>query len=235
MKQIPMLFSAAMIEALLAGTKTETRRIFKDAPHGASEFNRFADGFWRCQDRTGRIHQQHFGHRTQTGDLIWVREAHYAYGHWETTDELTKKTGKSKRRFVREFANPVQFEKPHWAELSDPKIDGIPGWYKRLGRFMHKRDSRMTLRVTGYNIERLHDIDVTGAIAEGCRPFFDAEDTHHAPCPNGSTMEMMPHKGPIEAYQKLWNSINGTDAWDKNPWVDVTKFEVIHRNVLRVL
>jgi hypothetical protein len=32
---------------------------------------------------------------------------------------------------------------------------------------------------------------------------------------------------PIDAYKKLWNSINGADAWEQNPWVWVVEFEVM--------
>ena len=38
-------------------------------------------------------------------------------------------------------------------------------------------------------------------------------------------------KSKVAAYRSLWNRINGADAWDANPWVDVTKFDVLHQNV----
>jgi hypothetical protein len=243
-KQIPMLFSPAMIEALLSGTKTETRRILKPQPdiftNDAGEtcdiYPFKVDG----QDRS-RIATGFDGHGVITehkcsaeiDDLIWVKETHFAYGYWRTTHDTLTKTGKPKREFARDHSRRVHFDVGQKVIQSNQN-NGIHGWYKRPSLFMGRGDSRLTLRVTSYSIERLHDITEQGAISEGCRPFFDADDTHHVPCPNGGTMEMMPHKRPIEAYQKLWNSINGTDAWDENPWVDVTKFEVIHRNVSQV-
>ena len=35
-------------------------------------------------------------------------------------------------------------------------------------------------------------------------------------------------------YAELWDHINGAGAWAQNPWVTVTKFEVIRHNVERV-
>lgn len=31
-------------------------------------------------------------------------------------------------------------------------------------------------------------------------------------------------RDPRESYRQLWNSINGRNAWDANPWVWVVEF-----------
>jgi hypothetical protein len=101
---------------------------------------------------------------------------------------------------------------------------------------MPKRASRLTLIVTGYRIERLHDIDEAGAIAEGVEevsakwPPNEADDFEGAPYP--SYADYGPNAngcfaGPGAArlsYMKLWNAINGPDAWAANPWVEVTSY-----------
>jgi hypothetical protein len=247
-KQIPMLFSPAMIEALLSGTKTETRRIFKAAPNGTSEFWRSDDenGFWNCTLEGGKYHPHHFGTRTQAGDLIWVRE-NWRVGAWHYNNSeiaIDYCDGPRKewlhvddpdllhRLIDQSRADAAKTDtKLHdgYFEYSWPAGQGPTRW--RPSIHMPKFASRLTLRVISYSIERLHDITEQGAIDEGSRPFFDDKDPISMPYPNGSSLKMSPLKGPREAYAVLWDKINGSGAWDKNPWVSATKFEVIHQNV----
>jgi hypothetical protein len=235
-RQIPMLFSPAMVEALLAGRKTETRRILNPQPetyqNDAGETcdihpfkvegqtrSRIASGF----GGSGVITTQEC--RAEIGDLIWVKEAHYAFGWWQTTDELTKKTQKPKRQFVRSPAKPVLFEAPDDVMTGQPEQRS--GWYKRSSLFLPKQESRLTLRVTGFSIELLHQISNTGAVDEGC----DVKATDPilgTPLTFGGFNEYVT---ALEWYRRLWNTINGPEAWDANPWVDVKKFDVLHQNV----
>jgi len=78
------------------------------------------------------------------------------------------------------------------------------------GIHMFQRDSRITLEITGVRVERLHDITRGDAMAEGC------------PFPN-----MADGDDPRKWYSDLWNSINGTDSWDLNPWVWVIEFKAV--------
>ena len=71
MKERPILFSAPMVRALLAGTKTQTRRIIK--PQHLAFFNQ--DAAAMLSDWNER--PLPYG---QTGDRLWVRET---FGHFE--------------------------------------------------------------------------------------------------------------------------------------------------------
>jgi len=111
-------------------------------------------------------------------------------------------------------------------------------WVKERKR-QRKDDSPITLRVTRYSIERLHDIDEAGAVAEGY-PIAEGLDDNGNPA---TWSKEMPHESGIgfvawecglDWYVDLWNNIYGPDAWDKNPWVEVIKFDVIKRNILEV-
>ena len=238
-RQIPMLFSPAMVEALLAGRKTETRRIVPAPSHkgvlARPYYPAKVNGSWLWCARDGIpdhgvIDEPIRKARTQVGDLIWIKETHYAYGYWRATGETTK-TGRDKVEFVRDGEQPVSFV-DHWRKpmSHDPRI---PRWNKRPSLFMPKADSRLTLRVTGFGIERLHDIDEAGAWAEGCISGGTNENGKPFPAeiPHSSGIGYVGWDSALDWYADLWDEINGPDAWDENQWVSVTKFEVIRQNV----
>ena len=75
--------------------------------------------------------------------------------------------------------------------------------------FMPRWASRITLKVLGVHVERLHEIDNIGASAEGTPDLRTME--------NGWDMR--------RCYLELWEQINGPGSWLANPWVWVVKFE----------
>ena len=242
-RQIPMLFSPAMVEALLAGRKTETRRILNPQPETyQNEARETCDIYpFKVEGQTRSRIASGFGGsgvittqecRAEVGDLIWVKEAHYTFGWWETTDELTKKTQKPKRQFVRYPAKPVLFEAP--ADVMTGQPEQQSGWYKRSSLFLPKLESRLTLRVTGFTIEQLHDIDEAGAAAEGVERLANPTRQKYPFKVYGNRTIGDGCRSAKQSYQTLWDSINGFLAWHANPWVDVTKFDVLHQNVEQI-
>ena len=65
--------------------------------------------------------------------------------------------------------------------------------------------ARINLVITAVRVERLQDISIADAIAEGVGIRCD------------SPMAVM-------EYSLLWESINGRGSWDANPWVWVIEF-----------
>ena len=141
----PILFSAPMVRALLAGTKTQTRRVVKDtglyaidaAIHGpetaARELQALAS---RCP----------YG---QPGHKLWVREAFSGARAYEMHGYPLK-----------EWGNKIWF----WADGNPQRGD----WTKpRPSIHMPRHLSRITLEVTDVRVERLQDISEADAIAEG--------------------------------------------------------------------
>lgn len=106
-----------------------------------------------------------YGH---PGSILYVRETHYRYGHWELTGKLTNR-GKPKWKFVALEGVPARFDEPHPGCLvSRSRLYPEAGnWYKRLGRFMPKACARTYLEVVSVRVERLQDITEADAIAEG--------------------------------------------------------------------
>lgn len=143
-----ILFSAPMVRALLAGTKTQTRRAVKvqeDIVHADS--------------------RSPYG---QPGDRLWVRESFFAYGRWGR--HFNEKKQCDEWRFAdmtRECDHSYQYA----ADNPDVQVEkgrsATPGWHTRPALFMPRAASRILLEVVSVRVERLQAISEHDAIAEG--------------------------------------------------------------------
>ena len=148
MKERPILFSAPMVQAILEGRKTQTRRVAKGTR---------AEGVSRCHwSGTGWAHLAAHGGCTcqpvacpygKPGDRLWVREA-WAVQH-EYDAFAPSEIGSSARW--------------HYAATED-----LGGLRKRPSIFLPRRGSRITLEITDVRVERLQQISDADALAEGC-------------------------------------------------------------------
>lgn len=232
----PIIFSAPMIRALLAGTKTQTRRVLKlptKTHSGGPIYERPDMGGWEAttaggggevyRDGTPVPEMAAIWHRTtgvcmaapyQAGDRLWVREAHYL------TDQGY-------------FEVPVYAADEGAAEMHREKIEDIAQQY-RLGEewkrphlklrspiHMPRWASRITLHIEDVRVQRVQDISEADARAEGC------------PGRLGPDPEFPDEwdPSPVEEFRDLWNSIHGPDAWDRNDWVAAITFRAIHANI----
>jgi len=223
MKERPILFSGAMVRAIEAGTKTQTRRVVKNPPEypGVAkwvfETHPFAPSalkgtpaegldaaperaVWCCEDSAGSIVDVHgdcpYG---VPGDCLWVREA---------------------------FSNLAL---PSYPECFVYRADGthsdgdgigceLPDGCRWMPSIhMPRKACRFVLEVVSVRVERLQEISEEDAVAEGVtiRP-----DAHVA----AAVAEDTP--GRMEFWH-LWRSINGTDSWNANPWVWVVEFRKV--------
>lgn len=125
------------------------------------------------------------------------------------------------RLWVREAWRPVHSTDPsrgaqYRADVGRDQTVWKPGIH------MFRWASRLTLIVTGVKVERLQAITPFDAKQEGVIEqmggWYSAAEGQSAP-------------DPRSAYALLWNSINGTGAWDANPWVAAYTFTVHHQNI----
>ena len=92
-------------------------------------------------------------------------------------------------------------------------------WHPSI--FMKRKDSRITLEITGIRVERLQDISQNDAVAEGLLFLGGmADNWDEAPWADPTDKEQTPFKYPTAAYGHLWDSINKRvgHRWTDNPW-----------------
>ena len=115
--------------------------------------------------------------------------------------------------------NPWGFVPPVLAD-SPEKLEGVPVrlWVKEWNVkkwkspiFMPRWASRLLLDVVSVRAQRLQDISVEDAIAEGCSGSFMG-DTHS-------------WHGALQEFAMRWDKINAKrGSWKSNPWVWVCAF-----------
>ena len=197
MKEKPILFSGPMIRAILANTKTQTRRIFKPDRMTWDANGRYTTHAMRGGELsiTGSgpfkpsswLHYCPYG---QPGDRLWVRETFARIDGqtrpWIETDYKATYT--------------------HGDRLGDTL-----GIKKRWTPSIHmpRHASRITLEVTGVRVERLQDISEADAIAEGAR----------------NSLHLPGGRFARENFEHLWWTIHGDGSWESNPWVWVIEFK----------
>jgi len=209
MKEHPILFTGAMVRAILEGRKTQTRRPIKPQPPAS----------W--QPTVGTFHptkvnrkgvefpgkamfgasDEAFGCRAPfaVGDRLWVRET------W------TVPPGSTARAEVVYRADDEELPGP-WT----PSIH-MPRWV-----------SRITLEVTNVRPERIQSISEVGAKAEGVEKGMTAVEII-------DRTAGLPRRASYRSgFELLWDSIYGSTAfahgpleWESNPWVWATTFKVV--------
>lgn len=224
MKSTPIAYSATMVPPVLADTKTQTRRIVNPQPGPEFELFKADTGrFWlNRHDPPHNIEAPimvdcPYG---QPGDLLWVRESYFQFGHWEPVEGKKTKGGKQKWRFVPDSTqilfNPSDVPGGSW-RLGRHHLEPFKSaWHERLGRFMPRTASRITLEIVSVRVERLQEISEEDAKAEGV---VVTEDRSHSHRELG-----IPYRPNVNLYEGLWESINGPGSWAANPWVWVVEF-----------
>ena len=207
MKEIPILFSTPMVQAILAGRKKQTRRVAAVPVHdhygtdimdwGLSKHPYKKDGKWLYNVQSDVDSYNTFELKAkygQPGDLLWVRET------WRGIEQ--------------------DYGLPRYEYKATESINLTDKWKPSI--HMPKEAARIWLQVTDIRVERLHDITEDDAIAEGVEKLGDfvfpykhyASNT--ASCVDAKT-----------SFRTLWQEINGDESWEANPWLWVISFKVL--------
>lgn len=206
MKERPILFSGPMVRALLAGTKTQTRRVVK-LPH----LNPL--GRWEALPWGGPN-----GGRTRGGETVPFQNV---IGHSRTGEILGCPYGQpGDRLWVRETFAPLT---AGYAYFADPIWNAPPADRWRPSIHMPRAASRILLEVTGVRVERLQDISEADAQAEGLLALSEGQDRTWTV--DGAAASE--HELARDTYAWLWDEINGAGSWVRNDWVWVVEFRRI--------
>ena len=225
MKFIPILFSTPMVQAILEGRKTQTRREVKPQPSAdtfAFSFGKVLDGSERrvlCMHKQNPVKdklpivdsmQLPYG---EPGDVLWVRET------WAVAGARTR------------------YKADHdWTD-EEIELGETAQWKPSI--HMPKSACRIFLEVVSVRVERLQDISEADAKQEGIS-IVDQNPVNiynnyvfnvkNAMWPGyGSITKTYGFTNPKDSFHSLWESINGHQSWVINPWVWVVEFKQIEK------
>ena len=215
-----MLFSTEMVQAILAGRKTQTRRtkglhLINSGPD-YWEFN--GGGIYAKADSSMNVPITYwffvfkntiteekiqikcpYG---QLGDVFWVRESFFCTKYYEHT--------------------PIFKNKGKYVYKASDNFIGCHKWKPSI--HMPKKAARLFLRIKDIRVERLRDMFHSDARAEGVDFIEGISGNFYY---NYLTLDYGCNE--LFSFMTLWQKINGEKSWEENPWVWVIKFEKIEK------
>jgi hypothetical protein len=237
----PILFSTPMVQTILEGRKTQTRRIIKPQPcKEAKKFERFIEtvdcGF-----------EARFGNDISTavcdrktkyklGEILWVRET-WRIGAWNKDSgciAVDYKAGNYTRREWIKVEDQNRFER-YWIESTHdaikagikPDANGEYHWEPgqaptrwRPSIHMPRKAARIFLQVTNVRIERLQIITEEDAMAEGVKDPYDYQESDYYEQKHMRGLEINK-----SAFAGLWDSIYAAPKTVKNEEDEILYYE----------
>lgn len=230
--------SAPMVQAILDGRKTQTRRVVKFKPEldvtSAGVFcapGKAYDDLWAWltgdpQDSEtwewrGEPFRCPYG---VPGDRLWVRET---WAHYQTVNQVRRNDGRSFSEISDGLAayradghDSISDLKEHIRVVSGCDLEAVEvnGDRWRPSIHMPRWACRIVLEITEVRVERLQDISEVNAVAEGCK------------AGDGSPENGFPTEAPYPAraaFAGLWDSINGDGSFERNDFVWALTFKRI--------
>lgn len=196
MNEKPILFNAEMVQAILSGRKTQTRRIIKLPLIDKNMGCELAGNELAGEVAAGDYRNCPLG---KPGDQLWVRECFRV--HSRATDVATLVYRASERHSWTEQTRRVPVSdcnRPVSPEKWTPSLH-MPRWA-----------SRINLLITGVRVERLNTISTGDGMAEG----YPAEREAI-----GGPLDAWLW------FRDLWGGIYPDNTFEVNPWVWVINFE----------
>ncbi len=211
-----MVYTAQMVPLIMADLKTNSRRIMRPQPNGPLKKTRYTldspKAYWR--DKSNKVYKPPH----QPGDVVYVAEGYristsfvesFNKDYPDRAREITGTYSADNVRFI------VNLSKSEWKKFKNRKKP----WMKTSGRFMYGSLARTYLLIKDVKAERIQNISGEDAKAEGCTGCVLGPALSGAGCKDCQSWR------PILWFKKLWNSIHGPGAWERDDWVYTYKFE----------
>jgi len=230
MKERPILFSGAMVRAILEGRKTQTRRVINsNAFHFPTQGSVFPGARWEFEVRENGLAYTHIDNPNwwhfdsakkfcDAGDRLWVRETHFRYGKWVKSG--LSPTGRQNWRFKATTDEVLYFDNS--PDNVRPNEYRKEGWYKRPSIFLPRWASRILLEASEVRVELVQEITRDDARAEGVSNRWS-----WSPDRNPELFARGLLNPYIANFSVLWDSLYRERGygWVVNPWVWVVEFE----------
>lgn len=215
-----ILFSGPMVRALLAGTKTQTRRLYVPKHEWTPEVRRTEVNalVWPI----GGLGQQCGAPNPlppyHTGDRLYVREAWRVPDYCDPTAPRDLQRGMSRLQY--EADGYRQPRRGDWTAGKFRQAMHMPRWA-----------SRLWLNLTEVRVQRLHEISEADCLAEGIvvretSAGFVGGYGDVAVSLSGSRLE-----AARAAYFMLLDSLHDAGFSASNPWLTAYTFTVHHQNI----
>lgn len=223
----PILFSTPMVQAILEGRKTMTRReVKKKFSNTDIQWKELHSGRDRIlvemQNDTPPPVKNEYGTTTyklraymevkcpygQIGDVLWVREKFRKHHPVDESGYIDFETT------IVEYAadNPEPLYLTDGDGFVRTNKDGSEKFVPfKPSIHMPKDACRLFLQITNIRVERLQEVSEADAIAEGWGGISKTGDA------------------PLSWFYNLWQLINGPGSWEANPWVWVVEFKQIDK------
>ena len=178
------------VRAILAGNKTQTRRVVKPQPAEGVVYGPDCGGVLKVPRYSGmHLVSCPYG---QPGDRLYIRET------WANCYEDNTLVY---RADLRRGGDADAFERN--------RLEGATGYRWKPSVLMPSWASRAMLEITGIRVERLQDISDEDAKAEGVDPWNDLRSV--------TVWEKV--YGYREAFRQRWEQMHGPDSWARNDYV----------------
>ena len=213
----PILFNTPMVQAILDGRKTATRRVIKYPPCGYFEFE------------PPKVKAPY-----RIGDILYVRET-WNIADLDIEDNTITFVYKANEKEIEQGARAVSVSDEIYDKYDRTMAENNPDW--RPSIHMPKEAARIFLRVTDVRVERLQDITAQDLKQEGILQACYRCKYRYDYCGGDVTITQNCHYNSMAGIEfwkndwiSLWNStIKKADldryGWNANPFVWVIEFE----------